>query len=186
MKKVLSTLAIGLIVSTSTWAAIDTSNSSNVSDLKAMIFAENAPAGTIITQKGKSSDGADCVLKMTTSRYGVSLSLIAGPAGKQDRAAAFRVSVSAKTSTQYEVTDSDENMIEISQVAMSADERGNYADRQYMKMLTAERPGDTTVNNVAEITISSQFTSAWTTADKGQSVPNFSNTKKYSLTCSFN
>ena len=184
MTKTFGVLALSILMTSSAWA-IDKSNTQNVEDLKAMIFAEGSPAGTVITQKGKSSDGEDCVLKMTTSRYGVALSLIAGPTEKQDRAAAFRASISAKTSSQYEVTDSDENMIEISQVAMSADERGNYADRQSLKMLTAERPGDTEVNNVAEITISSQFTSDWKDTSNGKSVPDFSNTKKYTLTCSF-
>jgi len=182
--KVFSVLALSLLMTTSAWA-IDKSNTQNVEDLKAMIFAEGSPVGTVITQKGKASDGEDCILKMTFSRYGVSLSLIAGPQENQDRAAAFRASISAKTSSQYEVTDSDENMIEISQVAMSADERGDYADRQTLKMLTAERPGDTTLNNVAQITISSQFTSEWKEEANGKNVPDFTGTKKYTLSCSF-
>ena len=180
--KALCALALGLLVSNSVWA-IDKSNLQNVEDLKSMIFAEGSPVGTVLTQQGKSSNGEDCVLKMTFSRYGVSLSLIAGPVEKQDRAAAFRASISAKTSTQYEITDSDENMIEIKQVALSADERGSYADRQTLKMLTSENPGDS--KNVNEITISSQFTSEWKENAKGISVADFSNTKKYTLSCSF-
>ncbi|MGZ3727382.1 MAG: hypothetical protein ACXWQQ_16390 [Pseudobdellovibrio sp.] len=182
MKKALVLLALSILTTTSAWA-IDKSNSQNVEDLKAMIFAENSPVGTVLIQKGKSSDGEDCVLKMTTSRYGVSLSLIAGPEEKQDRAAAFRASISAKTSTQYEVTDSDENRIEVSQVAMSADERGSYADRQTLKMMTSENPG--AENNVDEITISSQFTSDWTDGTKGRSTPIFKDAQVYTLTCTF-
>ncbi len=184
MMKTFGVLALTVLMTSSAWA-INKSNTQNVEELKAMIFAEGSPAGTVITQNGKSSEGENCVLKMATSRYGVSLSLVAGPAEKQDKAAAFRASISAKTSSQYEVTDSDENMIEISQVAMSADERGSYADRQSLKMLTAERPGEPGINNVASITISSQFTDEWKDLANGESVPDFSGTQKYTLTCSF-
>lgn len=143
--------------------AIDTSNRSNVNSLRGLFFGAPVEPGATREQTGKSATDEKCTLKITDSRYDVTVELESGKT-----AVLFRASISGKTSSHYEVLDSDENKIEVRQIAsmdepFSMDERGSCAVKQYLNVLTRERPGETGINNVREITITSQYTDEWTT-----------------------
>jgi hypothetical protein len=150
-------------------------------NLKSLIFAPRAKAGTSIQQSGKSTDGKDCTLTMLLSRSGIVLTLDEGT----DKCIEFRASNSNETSSQFEMIDTDENLLEVNR-AFSEEEIATIAVRQHLRIVTLERPGEKGVNNVQEIKITSQQTRDWWANSRGRMVPDFSSAAPpTAITCAF-
>ena len=88
-------------------------------------------------------------------------------------------------STGYKVVDSDEGSIQLEQVAVTEDERGQMATKQTLSLATNERPGETI--NVTSAKISNIYTEAWTTTKDKKVVPDFTKASpEVKISCSFN
>lgn len=158
--------------------AYNQSNLANVNDFKERLFADLSHT-VAFTQTGKAESGKVCTLFVRPSRYGVQVGL----AEQVGVAVNFRVSVSSLVSREYTVLESDQNLLEVQQTEYTMDERGDMAERQYIKMLTLSRPGAPL--NVVEVTVRTQYTEKGTYDANNRFVGDFTQAPEETLTCRF-
>lgn len=138
---------------------MDTSNRSNVVDLEMMVFGSATNRGSVV-EHGKTTHGKACTIAIQATRFGIGFSI-----SLDDRSEGvdFRASVSSEVSRNYEVVDSDEDLISVSQTRVIHDESGPIRTHEELYMVTAESPGQD--GNIVELKLTHGTTTLDCTVD---------------------